>query len=164
MAISNREVRSIIRKAVKRVPEGDEVRHLNIMPMMDMMTILLVAFIFQAATGAAALNAGTVDLPTSKSQEEMLVEGATMVIISKNAIVVEQEKVVSVKDGQIDASQKLGGVLGNKIPRLTRYLGALRRSNEAEAAKKRTRSKTNRRTRNHCRCNDPLWTAHSRVL
>jgi ADP-ribose pyrophosphatase YjhB (NUDIX family) len=45
MSFTTREARGIIRKAVGRVPEGEEVRHLNIMPMMDMMTILLVAFI-----------------------------------------------------------------------------------------------------------------------
>ena len=61
MSFTQREARRIVRKAVGRVPEGEEIRHLNIMPMMDMMTILLVAFIFQAATSATALTAGTVD-------------------------------------------------------------------------------------------------------
>ena len=60
VSFTQREARRIIRKAVGRVPEGEEIRHLNIMPMMDMMTILLVAFIFQAATSATALTAGTV--------------------------------------------------------------------------------------------------------
>ena len=46
MSFTQREARRIIRKAVGRVPEGEEIRHLNIMPMMDMMTILLVAFIY----------------------------------------------------------------------------------------------------------------------
>ena len=56
MSFTQREARKLIRKAVARVPEGEEIRHLNIMPMMDMMTILLVAFIFQAATSATALT------------------------------------------------------------------------------------------------------------
>ena len=51
--ITRREARALIRKAVKRVPEGEEIRHLNIMPMMDIMTILLVAFLFQASQAAA---------------------------------------------------------------------------------------------------------------
>jgi hypothetical protein len=50
------EARSMIRKAVKRVPEGEEIRHLNIMPMMDMMTILLVAFISQIAVASNAAD------------------------------------------------------------------------------------------------------------
>ena len=62
MSFSQREARALVRKAVARVPEGESIRHLNIMPMMDMMTILLVAFIFQMATSALELTAGTVQL------------------------------------------------------------------------------------------------------
>jgi biopolymer transport protein ExbD len=63
VSFTQREARRIIRKAVSRVPEGEEIRHLNIMPMMDMMTILLVAFIFQASVSASALTASSVTLP-----------------------------------------------------------------------------------------------------
>jgi len=54
MSFTQREARSIIRKAVARVPEGEEIRHLNIMPMMDMMTILLVFLIQNFAQSSAA--------------------------------------------------------------------------------------------------------------
>jgi biopolymer transport protein ExbD len=134
MSIDQREARSIIRKAVKRVPEGEEIRHLNIMPMMDIMTVLLIAFIFQASVGAEALSAGQVDLPTSRSQE-MMPESAALVIITADAIVVEEQEVVAVRNGDIDASHKEGGAFGLKIPRLTQYLGALRASDEEEALK-----------------------------
>ena len=40
------EARSMVRKAVKRVPEGEEIRHLNIMPMMDMMTKMMPSGFF----------------------------------------------------------------------------------------------------------------------
>jgi biopolymer transport protein ExbD len=135
MSISHRDARSIVRKAVKRVPEGEEIRHLNIMPMMDIMTVLLIAFIFQASVGAEALTAGNVDLPTSRSQEQMP-EGASLVIITSDAIVVEEQEVVAVRNGDVDASQKEGGAFGLKIPRLTQYLGALRASDEEEMRKK----------------------------
>ncbi len=132
MSISHKQARSIIRKHVKRVPEGEEIRHLNIMPMMDIMTILLVAFIFQAAVGASAVAAGSVHLPTAQSYEEMP-EGATVLIITPEAIVVEEQEIVAVRNGDIDASQKEGGALGVKIPKLTQILGALRRLEEREA-------------------------------
>jgi biopolymer transport protein ExbD len=132
--ISAQEARSIIRKEVKRVPEGEEIRHLNIMPMMDIMTILLVAFIFQASV-AAGVTAGTVSLPRSTSQEPMP-EGASMLIITPEAIVVETEEIVAVRNGDVDPSQKEGGALGVKIPRLTAYLAALRGSDEAELQRK----------------------------
>lgn len=133
--ISQREARSLIRKAVKRVPEGEEIRHLNIMPMMDIMTILLVAFIFQAAVGAAAVTAGSVDLPTSVSQEPMP-EAASVVIISPEAISVEDQQIVAVRGGDVDPSQKEGGALGVAIPRLTKFLAAWRQSSEEEMRRK----------------------------
>ncbi len=133
--ITQREARSIVRKAVKRVPEGEEIRHLNIMPMMDIMTILLVAFIFQAAVGAAAVNAASVDLPSSVSQEPMP-EGASVIIISREAISVEDQQIVSVHNGEVDPSQLEGGALGVKIPRLTTFLAAWRQSYEQEAVEK----------------------------
>lgn len=124
MSFTQREARALIRKAVGRVPEGEEIRHLNIMPMMDMMTILLVAFIFQAATSATALNAASVQLPRSLS-DDALPEGAATVVITKNGIVVEGEAIVSVSNGDVDPAEKEGGSLGIKIPRLTNFLAAL---------------------------------------
>ena len=133
--ITPQEQRSIIRKEVKRVPEGEEIRHLNIMPMMDMMTILLVAFIFQASVGAAEVTATTVTLPKSTSQEPMP-EGASVLIITPQAVVVESEEIVAVRNGDVDPSQKEGGALGVKIPRLTMYLAALRSADNAELQRK----------------------------
>ncbi len=122
--INKHEARGIIRKAVHRVPEGEEIRHLNIMPMMDMMTILLVAMIFQAST-AAAMSVGDVDLPYSQSHEEFP-ETAVTITIAKEAILVEGEAVVAVKNGDVDSSEKEGGALGIKIVRLSRELGVYR--------------------------------------
>jgi hypothetical protein len=93
MSISLQQTRAIIRKAIKRVPEGEAITHLNIMPMMDMMTMLLVAFIFQVATGAEAIQAASVQLPDSVFQEEMP-EALRSGIITDKAIVIEG-KVVS---------------------------------------------------------------------
>lgn len=127
--ISSRQARALVRKAIKRVPEGEEIRHLNIMPMMDIMTILLVAFIFQAAVGAAAVTAGSVDLPSSMSQEPMP-EAASIIIISPDAISVEDQQIVAVRNGDVDPSQKDGTGVG--IPKLTRFLAAWRQSNEVD--------------------------------
>jgi biopolymer transport protein ExbD len=129
MSFTQREARSIIRKAVGRVAEGEEIRHLNIMPMMDMMTILLVAFIAQAATSATELSARQVSLPPSLSSDELPADATTM-IITKSAIVVVSatgaKHVVAVTNGQIDPAEKEGGALGVKIPRLTNFLANLR--------------------------------------
>lgn len=130
MSFTQREARALVRKAVKGVPEGEAIRHLNIMPMMDMMTILLVAFISQAAASATAVVAGTVVLPSSVSEQPMP-ETASTLVITKTAIVVEGEEIVAVRNGDVDASQKEGGADGRKIPRLSAFLGNLRREHDA---------------------------------
>lgn len=125
MSFTSREARSIVRKAVKRVPEGEEIRHLNIMPMMDMMTILLVAFIFQASVSASALTASSVTLPRSMTDEPLPEEASTL-ILTPTAVVLEGEEIVAVRNGAIDASEKEGGARGFKINKLTRVLASLR--------------------------------------
>ena len=123
MSFTQREARALIRKAVGRVPEGEDIRHLNIMPMMDMMTILLVAFIFQAAVSATQLTAGTVALPKSLSNDE-LTENAAILVITPTGIVVEGKAIVAVRDGDVDPAEKEGGSLGIKITRLTNFLSS----------------------------------------
>jgi biopolymer transport protein ExbD len=132
--ITKREARGIIRKAVKRVPEGEEIRHLNIMPMMDIMTILLVAFLFTAAE-SAAFSVNDVSLPGSQSVEP-LPENAVTLTIAKESILVQGRTVVGVKNGAVDASEKKDGALGMQIPKLSRFLGAMRQSFDQDLVKK----------------------------
>jgi biopolymer transport protein ExbD len=122
--ITRREARTIVRKALKRVPEGEEIRHLNIMPMMDMMTILLVAFLFQSVE-SAAFAVSDVNLPRSQSIEPPP-ESAITVTITNSGILVEGEEFVAVRDGLVDASDKKKGAFGMTIPRLSTVLGMLR--------------------------------------
>ena len=130
MSFTQREARNIIRKAVGRVPEGEEIRHLNIMPMMDMMTILLVAFIQQAATNATVMAASTVALPSTVA-EQPLTDPVSTLIITPSAIVVEGVEIVPVTNGDVDASQKENNdAASRKIVKLTEYLGNLRRVHE----------------------------------
>jgi biopolymer transport protein ExbD len=134
MSFTTREARSIIRKAVKRVPEGEDVRHLNITAMMDMMTILLVTFIFQASVTSNELTASQVKMPESVSSEPMP-ETTGEVIITTTGIVVFDGKdafsIVAVRNGDVDPSEKEGGALGVKIPKLTQFLGNFRVAQEA---------------------------------
>jgi biopolymer transport protein ExbD len=132
--ITKQQARGLIRKAVKRVPEGEEIRHLNIMPMMDIMTILLVAFILTSAE-AAALSVGDVNLPGSQSVEP-LPEQAVTLTIAREAILVDGKPMVQVRNGAVDASEKKDGALGMQIPRLSKYLGAVRMSHDQELIKR----------------------------
>ena len=135
MSFTQREARGIVRKAVGRVPEGEEIRHLNIMPMMDMMTILLVAFIAQASASATDVAARTVSLPPIQSDEE-LPEDSTTLIITKNGIVVEGQAIASITNGQVDPAAKEGGALGVKISKLTEFLTRLHAKQVAKAKEK----------------------------
>ncbi len=127
MGFTQREARGLIRKAVGRVPEGESIRHLNIMPMMDMMTILLVAFIFQMATSSLELVAQS----TPKTEADApLPEQTWMLVITQNGIVVEgndtAKTIVPVINGDVDPADKEGGLTGMQIPKLTQYLTQLR--------------------------------------
>jgi biopolymer transport protein ExbD len=124
MSFTQREARRLIRKAVGRVPEGENITHLNIMPMMDMMTILLVAFIFQLSTSALDVIAGTVNLPRTETDAPLPDKSWTLVI-TPTGVVVEGNPIVSVANGDVDPAEKEGGALGIKIPRLSNFLGAL---------------------------------------
>src|SRR5450432_2129732 len=114
----------MVRRAVARVPEGENITHLNIMPMMDMMTILLVAFIFQLSTNALDVIAGTVNLPRTETDAPLPQKSWTLVI-TPTAVVVEGKSIVSVANGDVDPASKEGGSLGIKIPSLTNYLATL---------------------------------------
>jgi biopolymer transport protein ExbD len=124
VSFTQREARTLIRKTVGRVPEGESIRHLNIMPMMDMMTILLVAFIFQLSTNALDVIAGTVQLPRTETDAPLPKKSWT-IVITPTGVVVEGSARIPVVNGDVDPAEKEGGSLGVKIPKLTNYLAAL---------------------------------------
>jgi biopolymer transport protein ExbD len=121
MSISLTEARSIIRKARRRVPEGESISHLNITPMMDMMTILLVFMIKSISVQTSTLNLQDVTLPTSSTKAPPP-EEAVAIIISRESIVLEGEPIVKVKNGDVDASDKTAGSFGIEIAKLKEQL------------------------------------------
>jgi biopolymer transport protein ExbD len=129
--ITKREARGIIRQAVKRVPEGEEIRHLNIMPMMDIMTILLVAFLVLSVEASAAIEVNNVELPPSQSYEPQP-EIAEYLTITPRAILIGGVPFLEVKNGDVDPSKKKDGALGLTIPELSQFLGAIRKDGEAK--------------------------------
>jgi biopolymer transport protein ExbD len=104
------DCRRLIRRIVRKQEEQEEIG-LNIYPMMDMMTILLVFLIMQFASSAAEIvQSEELQIPTSTSQVEAA--QSLSVIISQNEIVVEGKRVLTLRDGRIDPSQKQGGGTG----------------------------------------------------
>jgi biopolymer transport protein ExbD len=104
------DVKRIIRRKMRRHGEHEEVG-LNIYPMMDMMTILLVFLIMQFASGAAEIvQTNELQLPTSTSEVDAA--QALSVLISSSEITVEGQRVLALRNGKVDPSLKQGGGTG----------------------------------------------------
>jgi biopolymer transport protein ExbD len=108
---STSQVKRIIRRRLSKVPPHEELG-LNIYPMMDMMTILLVFMIQNFASSGAAnvVQSAELQIPQSVSDDE--VEPALSITISASEIVVEGKQALSLRNGQVDPSQKQGGSNG----------------------------------------------------
>ena len=114
------DVKRVIRKAL-RGREEVEAEGLNIYPMMDMMTILLVFLIMQFSSGAAdVVQSAELQIPTSTSEVDA--ESILSIIISGSEIVVEGKHVLNLRGGKVDSSEKQGGSNGWLITPLFKNL------------------------------------------
>jgi biopolymer transport protein ExbD len=119
--ISISQARALIRKAKRRVPEGENISHLNITPMMDMMTILLVFLIKSLAAETSTLSLADASLPVSSTKQQPPTE-AVSIIIGRENILIEGKPIVKVKNGDVDASDKTEGALGIEISKVKEEL------------------------------------------
>lgn len=115
------QVKRIIRRRLAKHPVHEELG-LNIYPMMDMMTILLVFLIQSFAQSGAANVIQSAELEIPKSIAEQAVEPALSITISAGEIVVEGKQALSLRNGQVDPSQKQGGSNGFLITPLLNVL------------------------------------------
>lgn len=104
---------------IKDKPGGSG--NININSLMDILTIMLVFLLKSYATDPINITPGSdLDIPKSTS---MLKPAATvMVTVSKSAIVVDNQPVLVIKDGKVEASQKRGGEDGYFIIPLNKVL------------------------------------------
>ncbi len=104
------EVKRIIRKRLRRQPEHGHTE-LNIYPLMDVMTILLVFMIMQfAQESSAVVQNAELQIPWSTAITEP--QEALPIIISRTDIVVDGRPVLTLRNGMVDPSQKQGGGTG----------------------------------------------------
>lgn len=112
------QVKGIVRRKLRKIPPHEE-QSLNIYPMMDMMTILLVFLIMQFAASSANIVQGE-DLIIPFSVSEVQVEEALPIQISRTEIIVDGASALTLRNGLVDPSQKQGGANGFLItPLLT---------------------------------------------
>jgi biopolymer transport protein ExbD len=105
------QVKRLIRRRIAKHPVHEEMG-LNIYPMMDMMTILLVFLIqsFAQSSAANVLQSDELQIPQSVAKTD--VEPALSITISAGEITVEGKQALALRNGQVDPSQKQGGSNG----------------------------------------------------
>ncbi len=98
---SHVQIRSFVRRKRRRAEEAGEGHGINIYPMMDMMTILLVFMIMQlAATTADAMPTPELQIPETLSNDT--VDEAISVQISRNEITVDGQHCIDLQNGAVD--------------------------------------------------------------
>jgi biopolymer transport protein ExbD len=103
------KARQKYRKLQKRIPEPDSVSHLNITPMMDMMTILVVFFLKSFSVSSENINLDPDEIMLPRSSSELKPHQAVKLTITRRAILVEDDPVAAVKKGEVDSSIKRDG-------------------------------------------------------
>jgi biopolymer transport protein ExbD len=103
-----KEQRAYRRARRKAREAAGEIKELNIVAMMDMMTILLVFLLksYQASTLSVNMNESDLRLPASTTQEKAA-ETIT-ITVSQRDVSVNDRKVIAVQNGAIPAAAKGG--------------------------------------------------------
>lgn len=119
------QVKSLIRRKLRKHAE-EEHQGLNIYPMMDMMTILLVFMVMQFASSSAAIvvESDEMRLPYSISTEAL--QDATPVLLTRTALLVDGRRIIDLREGRVDPSDKQGGATSMLIPALQRRMCEIR--------------------------------------
>jgi biopolymer transport protein ExbD len=119
------QVKAIVRRKLNKREEHEHTG-LNIYPMMDMMTILLVFMVMQFASSSAAIvvESEEMRLPFSISQEQL--QEAVPVQITRDALLVDNQQMIPLRAGRVDPSHKQGGATSMLIPVLQRRMCEIR--------------------------------------
>ncbi len=122
--VPDREAKRQLKRFRAQVEEEaieHQMAYLNITPMMDMMTILLVFLLksFSVQAAAASMSEG-LQLPTSSIETQRPL--AVNITITQSAIIVEGDGVTTVRAGAVDPSVKRDGANGYYITPLVDIL------------------------------------------
>lgn len=123
-----------VQRAIARKKRRHRVEHgvesLNIIPMLDMMTIIMV-FLLKSLSASAGNIPQSDDLRLPRSTADTDPSGALQVIVSRVSITVNGRSIgVLLRNGLVDPSQKRGGSGGFVINPLNTEM-----RNQAEAAR-----------------------------
>jgi biopolymer transport protein ExbD len=119
--MSRLQGKKAIRSFARKLAEPETIRDLNITPMMDMMTIILV-FLLKNFSGSTQMITLDQNLQVPPSQTQLLAKEAVPVTITKRVIIIEGEPVAPITNGKVDPSLKPDGENGYKIEPIVTWL------------------------------------------
>lgn len=112
--MSRLQGKKAIRSFARKLAEPETIRDLNITPMMDMMTIILV-FLLKNFSGSTQMITLDQNLQVPGSMTQLRAKEAVPVLITKRVILIEGQPVAPITNGKVDASLKPEGENGYKI-------------------------------------------------
>jgi biopolymer transport protein ExbD len=119
--ISRLEGKKAIRSYARKLDEPEVIKDLNITPMMDMMTIILVFLLKSFASTSSNINFDQ-NLQIPKSSTLLKPKLAVSVMITKKVLLVEGDAVAPINQGKVDPTVKRDGENGYYITPLVELL------------------------------------------
>jgi biopolymer transport protein ExbD len=110
-----------VRSFARKLAEPEVIKDLNITPMMDMMTIILV-FLLKTFSSTTSTIHFDQNLMVPKSVTQLKPKEAVSVTITKKIVLVEGEAVAPVNNGKVDPAVKRDGENGYYITPLVDLL------------------------------------------
>ena len=119
--ITRLQGKKAIRSFARKLAEPEVIKDLNITPMMDMMTIILV-FLLKSFSASASTITFDSNLQIPRSETQLKTKLAVSVTLTKKVILVEGDAVAPVRAGAVDPSIKRDGANGYYITPLVEIL------------------------------------------
>jgi biopolymer transport protein ExbD len=121
-----------IRSYARKLSEPQEITSLNITPMMDMMTIILV-FLLKTFTSSALLVSQDQNMTLPASTSRLNAKQAVAVTVTRRVVLVDGEPVAPINSGKIDPALKRDGDNGYYITPLVEILSRVARKEKKVA-------------------------------
>src|SRR6201995_253351 len=106
--VSRLQGKKAIRSYARKLSEPEVIKDLNITPMMDMMTIILV-FLLKSFSSSTSTITFDQNLQVPKSFTELNPKLAVTVTVTKKVLLVEGDGIAPINAGRIDPAMKGGG-------------------------------------------------------
>jgi len=119
--VSRLQGKKAIRSFARKLAEPEVIKDLNITPMMDMMTIILV-FLLKSFSSSTSTITFDQNLQVPKSFTQLNPKLAVTVMVTKKVILVEGDAIAPVNSGRVDPAVKRDGENGYYITALVDIL------------------------------------------